>query len=160
MLRYLLPFALCYNHGGLAESALTTNITVFPAQKLGQTPVAPNFVSFSIEISSVLKMIGSDGRCASLAQAYRNLARLTPGSHAGPVLRLGGNSADSSCYGVNASSKCRYEITENDLQVSSHAIPNSGGGGAAHVHTLSYNSSTRATRRLPWKLQKTLTLAT
>ena len=53
---------------------------------------------------------------APFAQALRNLHALTPGNHAGPVLRIGGNSADDSCFVAQGAppppaALCRYNIT-------------------------------------------------
>jgi hypothetical protein len=99
----------------LADAAFTSNVTVMTGSKSADI-VSPGFVGFSIEVSSVLHMIGDDGNKLSYAQCLRNLAQLTPGPHAGPVLRLGGNSADGSCYDMaNKTVGCKYEITANDL---------------------------------------------
>jgi hypothetical protein len=46
-----------------------------------------------------------------MANALRNFYELTPGPHAGPVLRLGGNSADTSCFNDHRSG-CNYTITD------------------------------------------------
>lgn len=93
--------------------------------------IAPNFVGLSIEVPSVMGMIGTaNAPRHALAQALRNMADLTAGPHAGPILRLGGNSADSSCWHTVSSGGtctrtrdhvttsfpcCAYNITEKDL---------------------------------------------
>ena len=95
-----------------ADPAPNVRVDVSPVAMPGAS-VAPNFVGLSIEVGSVLKMMGSDGSRASFAQALRNLHALTPGAHAGPVLRLGGNSADDSCFGGGGGSAalCKYNIS-------------------------------------------------
>jgi hypothetical protein len=94
--------------------------------------IAPNFVGLSIEVPSVLGMIGTASAPRhALAQALKNMAELTAGPHPGPILRLGGNSADSSCWHTvnsggtctrtrdhvkTSSPCCAYNITEKDLE--------------------------------------------
>jgi hypothetical protein len=53
---------------------------------------------FSIEVPSALGMMGSDGRNAAFASLLQQLHGQTVGPHAGPNLRLGGNSADQTCF--------------------------------------------------------------
>lgn len=69
-------------------------------------------------------MLGSPGRPrVALAQALANLARMTPGAHEGAVVRVGGNSADESCWLPRAGAQpvapvgcsCSYNITSVDL---------------------------------------------
>ena len=82
----------------LAMAAPDVRIEVSDAALPDLPPVPPNFVGLSIEVGSALKMMGAAGESAPFAQALRNLHALTPGDHAGPVLRIGGNSADDSCF--------------------------------------------------------------
>ena len=114
------------------QSPPTSHSPPHPHDAAAAQTVAPNFVGLSIEVPSVMGMIGTaDAPRHSLAQALKNLAALTPGPHAGPILRLGGNSADSSCWhtassgghcvakrgGVTKSVPCcSYNITDRDLQ--------------------------------------------
>ena len=104
----------------LLPLAYARNVTVMVNSMLpGNETVSPSFVGFSIEVGGVLGMIGTDGNEKRFAQLLRNLD-LTPGPHSGPVLRLGGNSADSSCFqpADNPGSLppgCRYKITDADL---------------------------------------------
>ena len=95
----MLRLHLCILGAAIAAAAAGASVTVTVGDLVaGSDPVPPNFVGLSIEVGSVLKMMGSNGTKASFAQALRNLHQLTPGAHAGPVLRLGGNSADDSCF--------------------------------------------------------------
>eukprot|EP01047_Picozoa_sp_COSAG01_P111896 COSAG01_NODE_40666_length_461_cov_0.569061_1_plen_122_part_10 len=66
----------------------------------GLPPVAPNFVGFSLEIYNIESMIGrpEEPPRQSYAQLLRNLHSLSSGPHAGPTLRLGGNSAEETCF--------------------------------------------------------------
>ena len=66
----------------------------------GLAPVAPNFVGFSLEIYSVEALIGRAGGPPqqSYAQLLRNLHALSGGAHAGPVIRVGGDSAEQTCF--------------------------------------------------------------
>jgi hypothetical protein len=86
---------------------------------LEPTSVAPNFVGLSIEVGSVLHMIGATGNSSALATLLGDLYGATAGEHAGPTLRLGGNSADDSCWHTEApahGSNCTYAIGPADLQ--------------------------------------------
>lgn len=105
-----------------ALAAHETNVTVHLHGLHSTTAdiINPSFVGLSIEVPGVLKMIGENGTNAALGQLLRNLYHTTLGAHAGPVLRLGGNSADGSCYASDISgqqlpAKCKYAITAKDL---------------------------------------------
>ena len=104
----------------LLPLAYARNVTVLVKSLLpGNETVSPSFVGFSIEVGKVLDMIGTKGGEQRFAQVLRNLD-LTPGAHGGPVLRLGGNSADSSCFQAADNPAgmppgCRYTITDSDL---------------------------------------------
>jgi hypothetical protein len=81
-------------------------------------PVKPNFVGLSIEVGGVLDMIGERGNSSALAALLRHLYRATSPPHAGPTLRLGGNSADDSCWHTAApahAQACGYIIGDADL---------------------------------------------
>ena len=65
----------------------------------GAPTVSPAFVGLSIELYNALPMLGAAAAPRrAMAQALLNFADMTPGPHEGPVLRLGGNSADSACW--------------------------------------------------------------
>jgi hypothetical protein len=79
------------------------------------TPVAPNFVGLSIEVWSAGEYCN-----AKVAALLRQIRELTPGRHPGPVLRIGGNSVDSSCYVDDDADalppSCAYRITRESLR--------------------------------------------
>ena len=94
-------------------------VRVDVAGALGATSVEPNFVGLSIEVGAVLHMIGATGNSTALAMLLGGLHNATEGSHAGPTLRLGGNSADDSCWHTEApahGSNCTYAIGPADLE--------------------------------------------
>jgi hypothetical protein len=99
-----------------ATQANVENVTVYLDSSI-PTEIAPNFVGFSIEVGGVLGMIGEKGSSTPFAQMLRNLYELTPSPHPGPVMRLGGNSADGSCFKTNQTlpPQCKYVITGQDL---------------------------------------------
>ena len=86
-------------------------------------PVSPGFIGLSIETYSALAMLGpaAEPRVA-MAQALRNIYDLTPGPHEGAVLRIGGDSSDSSCWAgaepgvVPAGCQCSYNLSSADLE--------------------------------------------
>lgn len=102
-------------------ASLTLDVTV--GAPLPLPPVATNFVGFSMEIYSVLHMIGpGDGQPRdSYAQLMRNLHGLSGAEgHPGPVLRIGGNSAEDSCFVAAGApppnlTHCVQNITMADL---------------------------------------------
>ena len=78
----------------LAQAAPTTvSVATIPAST--SHPIPPNFVGFSTENEpqGVQEML-----CSGMYNALRNLHQTTAGSHAGPVIRVGGNSADNWCF--------------------------------------------------------------
>jgi len=81
-----------------AAAAAPATIVTVGAEIPGVAAVAPNFCGLSIEVGAVLKMLGPTGESAPLATLLRHLHALTAGAHAGPTLRLGGNSADDSAW--------------------------------------------------------------
>ena len=97
---------------GFTGGALSSNISV--VGPVGRTAIPANFVGLSMEVPSVLKFLGSAGNNTAVAQLLRNLAAFTPSPHPGPVLRLGGNSADRSCWG-SVQPSCSFEITRQQL---------------------------------------------
>ena len=82
--------------------------------------VAPNFIGLSIEVGGALEMIGSRGNSSALAAVLHHLYSATAPPHEGPTLRIGGNSADNSCWHTAASGhtklQCRYVIQDADLE--------------------------------------------
>lgn len=95
--------------------------------------VPPNFVSLSMETPGAPVWLGRTGRAQhSLARALLQLKQLTPSAVEGPVLRIGGNSADDSCWqsvaDANASCLsngarvrcCSYNITA-EVDMASYA---------------------------------------
>jgi len=84
--------------------------------------VPTNFVGFSIEVPQALDMLSDAARGPKLAYANLlwNLYNFSAGAFPaapGPVLRIGGNSADESCYAEAVRSpRCKYEITRGDLE--------------------------------------------
>ena len=87
----------------------TTNITLLTLVSTSP-PVAPNFCGLSIEVPATPEML-----LAPAATLLAHLYETTPAPHAGPVLRIGGNSADSSCFESNASG-CKHAIQRDELQ--------------------------------------------
>ena len=87
----------------------TTNITLLTLVPISP-PVAPNFCGLSIEVPATPEML-----LAPAAALLAHLYETTPAPHAGPVLRIGGNSADSSCFESNASG-CKHAIQRDELQ--------------------------------------------
>lgn len=87
--------------------------------------IAPNFVSYSLEVSNCVNWFGNDTK-----QVKKSFVRLmeqnmlTPGQ-AGPIFRIGGNSADQSIwnptYGPLPSGD-DHSISGNDLVVINNAV--------------------------------------
>ena len=108
---------------GSPAAGPTLNVTV-GAPLPGLPPVAPNFVGFSLEIYSAAAMLGGAGGSnpprRSYAQLLRNLHDLSAGPHAGPTLRLGGDSAEETCFVAAGaappnSPHCSHNVTAADL---------------------------------------------
>ena len=104
-----------------ASSNCELHVTVGPALA-GLPPVATNFVGFSLEIYNLESMIGRpDGQPRqSYAQLLRNLHALSAGPHPGPTLRVGGNSAEDTCFVAAGdaqpnSTHCVQNVTAKDL---------------------------------------------
>ena len=87
----------------------TTNISVLSLEP-ASAPVDPNFVGLSIEVSATAEML-----VKPTAVLLSHLAATTPAPHAGPVLRIGGNSADESCFESNVTG-CNHIITSDELK--------------------------------------------
>lgn len=93
------------------------HVTVDPATPAGgrgqsQPPVPPNFVSLSMETPTAPLWLGNAGwPRRSLARALLQLKMLTPAAVQGPALRIGGNSADCSCWQsiADANSSCLHD---------------------------------------------------
>lgn len=124
----------------------------------GLPPVAPNFVGFSLEIYNVELMIGRAGEPPrqSYAQLLRNLHSLSAGPHPGPTLRIGGNSAEDTCFvaaghGPPNSVHCVQNVTAADLDayrrfaeiapnisyvIDTNLMQGSPAVGAAHIAAL------------------------
>ena len=96
--------------------------------------VPRNFLGFSTEVPAALAMMGATGNQSSFAQLLSNLlgnpsssssdASSASPNYDGPVLRIGGNSADLSCLldpsqgpGAGNYSGCKYNISIKDFQV-------------------------------------------
>eukprot|EP01043_Picozoa_sp_COSAG02_P052456 COSAG02_NODE_5655_length_4148_cov_172.597184_2_plen_403_part_00 len=114
---------LCAVAGGTSPRTTRPTLRVVVGPPLaGLPPVAPNFVGFSLEIYNVEAMIGRAGDTPrqSYAQLLRNLHSLSAGPHAGPTLRLGGNSAEQTCFVAAGaappnSTHCAQNVTAADL---------------------------------------------
>ena len=77
--------------------------------------VSQNFIGVSVEVAGMIEYVGVKGDRRSYAQALANL-RKSVGDYAGPTIRIGGNSADASCWGPDATSLCvSHNITAADL---------------------------------------------
>ena len=95
----------------IRQQTTDLTITVPTLRALGQ-PIAPNFIGLSLELFGVHYYLNS-----KVATLLRELRSLTPGAQPGPVLRIGGGSADASCF-VDAGpmpSGCGHRITRADL---------------------------------------------
>ena len=113
---------VCNKSGKLCPERSMRSMMASPSSRVRVPTVAragrsvpPNFVGLSIEVTAVLAMLGSTGNSTPMAQCLRNLASLTPQPHAGPVLRLGGNSADKSCFDDSSTPGCAHRITKEEL---------------------------------------------
>ena len=86
-------------------------VHVAALQPLGP-PVAPNFIGLSLEVWGVAAYLNP-----SVATLLRELRALSPGAHPGPVVRVGGGSADSSCFVPVGPmpTGCGYRITHAAL---------------------------------------------
>jgi hypothetical protein len=98
----------------LACGPVTHHVLVDPATPAGAQPqpVPPNFVSLSMETPTAPVWLGHAGwPRRSLARALLQLKGLTPAAVEGPTLRIGGNSADSSCWQsvADANSSCLHD---------------------------------------------------
>ena len=88
-------------------------------------PVSPNFVSFSLETSSVQGWVGSNA--SAVKPSFLTLMRalmLTPNAP-GPILRIGGNSADTSWWNPSnlpLPPNITYSIQPLDVQVTTNAV--------------------------------------
>ena len=107
-------------------------VTVNPSAVQPGPPVSPVFVGLSTETYEAVKLYGTGTPRAALAQALLNFKALTPDTKEGPVMRVGGVSADSSCWKTVADNNlscqhcpgqkdcqsvrcCQHNITETDL---------------------------------------------
>jgi hypothetical protein len=111
-------------------SHATTNITVrslAPVNGSSSPTIAPNFVGLSIEVNGVHGLLKPP-----TSVLLQNLFSLTAGPHAGPNVRIGGNSADESCFVEDGPlpSGCHHRITSKDLPFyKSFAASAAGQGG-------------------------------
>ena len=96
----------------LPWASVSTEITIVSLEGAGP-PVPANFIGLSIEVWSASAYLNS--KVTNLLGALRSLSS---GPQPGPVLRLGGNSADASCF-VDGDTKmpagCSYRITQAHL---------------------------------------------
>ena len=88
-------------------------------------PISPNFVGFSLEVSSAQGWVGSNPNQTkpSLLTLLRSLNH-TPGAP-GPILRIGGNSADTSWWNPTHSPRppnVTYDISPLDILTVTHAV--------------------------------------
>jgi len=90
------------------------------------TPVAPNFASLSIEISSALTYLGtSDGLNLPFINLM-NVLRNASGGVRGPSIRIGGNSAEFSLWRESPGplpANQTYAITPTDIRAYAAAFP-------------------------------------
>jgi hypothetical protein len=122
-LQFAIPAAAAVTDPSPASAAAGPTLRVAVGPPLaGLPPVAPNFVGFSLEIYNIESMIGRPGEPPrqSYAQLLRNLHSLSSGPHAGPTLRLGGDSAEETCFVAAAaappnSTHCVQNVTAADL---------------------------------------------
>ena len=135
-----------------ASASATHHVTVDPATppagaQQPPPPVPPNFVSLSMETPGAPVNLGLPGSPRhSLARALLQLKELTPSAVEGPVLRIGGNSADDSCFqsvaDANASCLsngarvrcCSYNITAEVDMESYAAFTGLAGGVFAELN--------------------------
>ena len=106
-------------------TTVTYHVAVTGLPLAAARPISPGFVGLSIETYASVAMLGAAAAPrAALARGLANFARMTPGPHEGPVLRIGGNSADSSCWLPEvggppilpaAACSCGYNLTTADL---------------------------------------------
>eukprot|EP01050_Picozoa_sp_SAG11_P019265 SAG11_NODE_3042_length_2738_cov_1.067450_1_plen_333_part_10 len=102
--------------------------TVDPAELLPGPAVSPIFLGlFTATLQGALLFGPAAAPPVGVAQALLNLKQMTPGYLGGPVLRVGGSSADSSCWGSVADGNqscmhngafvpcCAYNTTRHDL---------------------------------------------
>eukprot|EP01060_Flectonema_neradi_P034820 TRINITY_DN6235_c0_g1_i1.p1 TRINITY_DN6235_c0_g1~~TRINITY_DN6235_c0_g1_i1.p1 ORF type:complete len:573 (+),score=74.29 TRINITY_DN6235_c0_g1_i1:770-2488(+) len=103
--------------GGVASTAANTFRINIGEPIPGVKPVPENFASFSVEVHGMMEFIGPNGTRRSYAQALKNLRKSegSTDSYRGPIVRIGGNSADASCWESVASAKCSYNITQADF---------------------------------------------
>ncbi|KAJ9468353.1 Beta-glucuronidase [Diplonema papillatum] len=98
-----------------AHAACADEYTVTVGADMGLQGVPKNFVGFSMEVSATRGFIGESGTDESYAQLLKNLRAASEVVGDEPTkLRIGGNSADESCY-EGGSSRCGYNITAADL---------------------------------------------
>ena len=78
--------------------------------------IPENFVGVSIETNGIIPYIGPNGDNVTYAQALRNLKL----GGLGPILRIGGNSADYTCYSTGKVPGCTRNVTDDDLNAYKH----------------------------------------
>ncbi len=89
-------------------------------------PVAPNFASFSMEISNALTFLGKAGSINLPYVNLMNVLRNATGGVRGPSTRIGGNSAEFSVWWEGAPPlppNQTYAITPEDIRAYSAAFP-------------------------------------
>ena len=102
------------------STAANDNVTAFITLTNSSSPlIQPNFVSFSLEVSTALGWTGTDPTNPKPTfLALMSYLRLTPHSP-GPTLRIGGNSADESWWNPNRTqsrpANISYDIGEVDV---------------------------------------------
>ena len=101
---------------GLARAARGVNITVPTGAPIhpGRPSISPAFASLSMEVGSAEAML-----IPAVSNVLLAIFTMTGSPHEGPVIRIGGNSADRSCWRDYAprpaGCRCDYEIGPEDL---------------------------------------------
>jgi hypothetical protein len=128
-LALLIAASCCSSAGASSTGSSSTSRRQYSVSVNGVPPptapkISPGFVGLSLETYAREAMLGTPAHPrAALAQALANMARMTPGAHEGAVLRIGGNSADESCWLPEhggrpiapPSCNCAYNLTSVDL---------------------------------------------
>lgn len=127
----------------ISTAALDVTVNVIPTQTISR-PIAPNFVSYSLEVSGCNNWFGNDTK-----QVKKSFVRLmeqnmfTPGQ-SGPVFRIGGNSADESIWNPSHAplpAGDTYSIDADDLVLINNAVQ---AVNSRAIYGLNFRDSTSA----------------
>eukprot|EP00041_Stephanoeca_diplocostata_P032809 m.1062510 g.1062510 ORF g.1062510 m.1062510 type:complete len:503 (-) comp24215_c0_seq18:1654-3162(-) len=103
----------------VTQTFADVTVSVDTNAPISGAPISPSFVGFSIEVMGALGMMGEDGDRVAFANLLEELYKKSSGAHAGPNLRIGGNSADESCFRKTLRQKmpdgCSFFINETQL---------------------------------------------